>query len=165
MFRPHLPLLAATALLLAGCGQSEPKIPGAAAKPMEKAIFMSTTDCAESGKLPADQCGTLIDRAVKAHETKAPTFKGVRSCEEASGPDRCEKMMDGTFRMRLQAFLFEINGAKSTAAPLYPSAKGAIGFRDAAKKPVSARDDSLIVSQAALTAAHENARLAKEMAK
>lgn len=164
MSRSHLLLLPAAAFLMAGCGQSEPKS-ATPAKPMEKAIYMSTSDCAEGGKLSADQCGILIDRAVKAHEAKAPTFKGVRSCEEASGPDRCEKLMDGSFRMRLQAFFFEINGAKSNAAPLYPSAKGAIGFRDAAKKPVNALDDGVFVSQASMTAAHDNARLAKVIPK
>ncbi|MEQ1718249.1 MAG: DUF1190 domain-containing protein [Hyphomicrobium sp.] len=153
-------LLLSAALALSGCGKSEEK--HAAAKPIEKAIYMSVADCAEGGKLSDEACTILIDRAVKAHEATAPTFKGLRSCEEASGADRCEKDVTGAYRMRLQAFMFEIGGPQPIVSALYPSIEGKIGFRDAKKKSVDARDDNLTVSQGSLTVAYENAKIGKK---
>jgi hypothetical protein len=150
----------AAALVLSGCGKSEQK--QAAAKPIEKAIYMSAADCMDGGKLTADECTILIERAVKMHEATAPTFKSLRSCEEASGMDRCEKDVAGAYRMRLQAFMFEIGGPQPIVSPLYPSADGKIGFRDSKKKLVAAIDDNMIVSQASLTVAHENAKIGKK---
>lgn len=150
----------ALTLALAGCGGSAP--PKKAEKPVEKAIFMSAADCADSGKLNADICSTLIERAVREHEKTAQTFKGLRSCEEASGVDRCERDAEGAYRMRLQAFMFEIGGPQPVVTPLYPSIEGKVGFRDAKKKPVDARDDNLIVSQQSLQLAFENSKIGKK---
>lgn len=161
MSRVTISVLAAT-LCLTGCGKSQPKTAEGKPIAIEKAIYMSAADCAEGGKLSADDCSILIDNAVKIHEKTAPVFKGVRSCEEASGPDRCEKDVNGNYRMRLQAFMFEIGGPQPVVTALYPSADGKIGFRDPAKKLVDARDDNLIVSQASLQTAHENAKLGKK---
>ncbi|HMN36212.1 MAG TPA: DUF1190 domain-containing protein [Hyphomicrobium sp.] len=157
---PVVPLL--VALALAGCGKSQPKQTEAQVPPIEKAIYMSSADCANGGKLNADVCFALIERAVKIHEQAAETFKGLRSCEEASGPDRCERDMNGTYRMRLQAFLFEFGGGKPpNATPLYPSIEGKVGFRDAKKNLVAALDDNMIVSQQSLQVAYENSKLSK----
>ena len=158
MFRSSILIMSAASVVLTGCGKAEKK---AAGKPAEKAIYMSTEDCAGDGKLTADACAILIDRAVKAHEASAPTFKSLLSCEKSSGLDRCEKDISGAYRMRLQAFMFEISAAASSAKPLYPSAGGAIGFRDAAKAAVEVTTDGLIVTQAALSAAHDNAKMKK----
>jgi len=152
-------LLAAS--LLAGCGNSGPA-QNAGAPPTEKAIYMSASDCANGGKLNADVCSTLIERAVKIHEQTSERFKGVRSCEEASGPDRCERDMNGAYRMRLQAFLFEFgSGIPPKATPLYPSIEGKVGFRDTKKNLVAALDDNMIVSQQSLQVAYENSKIGK----
>lgn len=153
-------LLAAS--VLAGCGKSGPAQNGAGAPPAEKAIYMSAADCANGGKLNADVCSALIDRAVKIHEQTSERFKGLRSCEEASGPDRCERDMNGTYRMRLQSFLFEFGaGMPPNATPLYPSIEGKVGFRDPKKKLVAALDDNMIVSQQSLEVAYENSKIGK----
>ncbi len=157
-FPPLLLVLAATAVL-SGCGKSENK---AAKIETEKAIYMSAADCADGGKVAADMCAALIDKAVKMHEVQAPTFKSLTSCEKESGPERCERSGTNLYRMRLQAFMFEIIGKQAMATPLYPSADAKIGFRDAAKKPIDAKDENLIVSQASLTLAHENAKIGKK---
>ena len=160
MMRPA-PVLAIAALFaLAGCGQSEDK--AVAAVPVERAIYMSAADCADGGKVPAEKCDALIETAVKQHETSAPSFKSLRSCEEASGIERCENDVTGTYRMRLQAFLISF-GKTITSAPLYPSDGGKIGFRDDKKAVVDALSDAFTVSNAALQAAHENAKIAKDV--
>lgn len=161
MSRPVILFFAlAAAVSLSGCGKSENK---AAAKIVsEKAIYMSAADCADGGKLKAEVCAALIEKAVKMHEAQAPTFKSLASCEKESGVDRCERTSTAQYRMRLQAFMFEIIGPQAQATPLYPSADAKIGFRDAAKKPVDAKDDNIIVSQASLTLAHENAKIGKK---
>ncbi len=160
MMRPA-PILAVAALFaLAGCGKSEDK--AAAAAPVEKAIYMSAADCADGGKVPAEQCDALIETAVKQHEKNAPSFKSLRSCEEASGIERCENNVTGTYRMRLQGFLIAF-GKTITSAPLYPSDGGKIGFRDDKKAAIDALSDAFIVSNAALQAAHENAKIAKNV--
>lgn len=150
-------------LSLAACGGSAPPDKKAEGpKPVEKAIFMSAADCADSGKLNPDICSTLIERTVREHEKTAQTFKGIRSCEEFAGIDRCEKDAEGNYRMRLQAFMFEIGGPQPVVTPLYPSIEGKVGFRDAKKKAVDARDDNLIVSQQSLQIAFENSKIGKK---
>ena len=149
MLRPsRIAALGTVTLALSACGGSAPQQPANKGPQLEKAIYMSAADCAEGGKLDADTCSALIEKAVKVHEQTSQTFKGLRSCEEASGVDRCEKDATGTYRMRLQAFMFELGGPQPIVTPLYPSIEGKIGFRDAKKKLVDARDDNLTVSQA-----------------
>ncbi len=155
------PLLAlAAALALAGCGGKAEEKPVAAA--VDKAIYISSADCADGGKLPAEECDVLIEKAVKLHEKNAPSFKSLRSCEEAAGLERCENDVTGTYRMRLQAFQISF-GKPITAAPLYPSAGGKIGFRDDKKAAIDALSDAFTVSNAALQVAHENAKIAKNV--
>ena len=154
-------LIAITACLaVSACGKSESKQGSAIV--IEKAIYMSAADCTEGGKVKADMCAALIDKAIQMHEAQSQTFKSLSSCEAASGPERCEKAAENLYRMRLQAFMFEIVGQQAQATPLYPSAEGKIGFRDAKKKGVDAKDENIIVSQASLTLAHENSRIGKK---
>jgi hypothetical protein len=148
-------------LALAACGGSAPP-QGQAPKANEKAIYISAADCADAGKLTPDICSALIERTVKDHIKTAQVFKSLRSCEEASGVDRCERDADGNHRMRLQAFMFEIGGPKPVVTPLYPSAEGKVGFRDAKKKLIDARDDNLLVSQQSLQIAFENSKIRKK---
>lgn len=164
MLRPFKIFAAATlSLAVAGCGGSAPPKKDANAKPSEKAIFMSAADCAESGKLTPDVCSALIERTVKEHEKTAQVFKGIRSCEEFAGPDRCERDAEGNYRMRLQAFMFEFaGGPQPVVSPLYPSVDGKVGFRDAKKKLIDARDDNLAVSAQSLQIAYENSKTAKK---
>ena len=163
MSRHVKPAVALLTLSLAACGGSAPPAnPAPGAKAAEKAIYMSAADCSEGGKLNADVCSALIERTVKEHEKTAQIFKGIRSCEEFAGPDRCEKDAAGNYRMRLQAFMFEIGGTpQPVVTPLYPSIEGKVGFRDAKKKAVDARDDNLIVSSPSLQIAFENSKLKK----
>lgn len=154
-------ILAATTL--AGCGKSEPKQAAGTAPTAEKAIYMSSADCANGGKLDAEVCSALIEKAVKMHEQTSEQYKGLRSCEEAAGPDRCVRDMNGSYRMRLQAFMFEFGapGTPPTATPLYPSIEGKVGFRDTKKKAVEALDDNITISQQSLQVAYENSKIGK----
>lgn len=161
MMRPAKLFALAAALALAGCGGSAEEKPAAAAA-VEKAIYISSADCADAGKIKADDCDALIEKAVKLHEKNAPSFKSLRSCEEAAGLERCENDVTGTYRMRLQAFLVSF-GKAIIAAPLYPSADGKIGFRDDKKAAIDALSDAFTVSNSALQVAHENAKIAKNV--
>lgn len=161
MMRPA-PLLALAAILaLAGCGGKTEEKPVAGAA-VDKAIYLSAADCADAGKVPGEECDALIDKAVKLHEKNAPSFKSLRSCEEAAGLERCENDVTGTYRMRLQAFLITF-GKPIAAAPLYPSVGGKVGFRDDKKAAIDALSDLFTVSNAALQVAHENAKIAKNV--
>ena len=155
MLRP-LAMLLTFAALLGGCGQAE--APKAPPPPPERGIFISASDCAENGILSAELCGQAVDKAVSIHEQAAPSYKSLRQCTAAEGPDRCSKAVDGSYRARLQAFFITMSNPPD-AIPLYPSTANAVGFRSAGRQAVDATDENIHVSIAALTVANENAKL------
>jgi hypothetical protein len=145
-------------LALSGCGADPQPAPKSAAPAIERGVFISATDCAATGKLTLDQCGDAIDKAVASHEAHAPDFAALDRCEAMFGQDRCDKGFDQRYRPRLQAF-FVILAKPARAVPLYPPANNMIGFQSPSKQPINATDETLRVSVAALTVAHENAKL------
>ena len=145
--------------LLAGCGEAEK--PKAAAPPAERGIYISASDCADGGKLSAEQCGQAIDQAVAAHEQTAPGYKTLSQCIAAEGAERCDKTVGGAYRARLQAFFVTMSNPPH-GVPLYPPAGSSVGFRSPSRQAISAKDETLHVSLAALTLAHENAKLPAE---
>lgn len=158
MLFKRLPLIAvvAAAATLTACGQAEE--PHAAGPPPEHGVFISSTDCAERGKLTLDQCGHAIDEAVAAHTQTSPVYKSLRQCEAAQGPERCDRIGDSEYRARVQAF-FVTMGDQPTAVPLYPPHGSTAAFRSPSKQELKASDESLKMSHAALSLANENARL------
>lgn len=150
----------ALAALTGGCGDGgapkQAQGPGVA----ERGIYISANDCVAGNKLTAEQCSSLIDRALADHEAKAPKYQSLVSCARAQGPDRCEKTFDGTFSPKLQAYFFVMSEVDPTAIPLYPTAGGEIGFRTPSKQTIDLRSDHLTVSAAAQALAYENSRLA-----
>ena len=151
-------VLFAGVLALVGCGQDPMPPANAGAQPVEHGVFISATDCAETGKLTVDQCGQAIDQAVAEHQVQAPSFAFVQQCEGAYGVERCDRGVDGRFRPRLQAFFVTL-ASPAHAVPLYPPSKSLIGFQSPSHQTINARDETLKVSVAALTLAHENAKL------
>lgn len=154
--RSYLAILLPCLAIAGGCGQAEE--PKAAAPPPETGIFISTSDCADSGKLTAEACGNAIDNAVASHEQAAPTYKTINQCAGVAGPDRCDKGVDNLYRARIQAF-YVVMSDPPTAVPLYPPVTPAIGFQSPSKQTIDARNENMHVSVAALTVAHENAKL------
>ena len=148
---------AACAVLSACGGDTSPKQPQAA---VEHGVFISSSDCAATGKLTLDQCGQAIDQAVGQYQAETLAFDSAEQCEESAGADRCERGVDGRYRQRLQAFFVTL-AAPGSAVPLYAPSKSIIGFQSASKQIVDARDDTLRVSEAALTLAHENGKLSE----
>lgn len=142
--------------LLTGCGQSEE--PKAAAPPAEHGIFISVSDCVESRKLSEEGCAEAIDSAVAAYDATAPTYKTANQCAGTIGPDRCDKSVDGLYRPRIQAF-YVIMSNPPSAVTLFPPTTPAIGFQSPSKQAIDARNENIFVSVAALTIAHENAKL------
>ena len=103
---------------LGGCGDaSQPE--AKARHPVEHGVFISARDCAATGKLTVDQCGQAIDAAVARHEAEAPSYGSLSQCEATVGADRCDKGVDGRYRLRLQAF-FVTMAIPAHAVPLYP---------------------------------------------
>ncbi|MFN0218423.1 MAG: DUF1190 domain-containing protein [Hyphomicrobium sp.] len=151
--------LALAPLALVACGKSSsaPKVPAA---PVQKGIFISVNDCAETGKLTGDECGKAIDDALAMHEKQAKAYTTARQCESGEGADRCDKTVDGKFRPRLQAFLVTMSKPPK-AEPLYPTQKKKkfVGFRSPTQPAIDASDEALTVSAAAMTIAHQNSAL------
>lgn len=146
----------AAATSLAACGQAEQ--PKSAAPPADHGVFISSTDCADTGKITLDDCGQAIDSAVAAHTENSAVYKSLRQCEAAEGPERCDKIGEKEYRARVQAF-FVTMSTPATAVPLYAPHASTAGFRSPSKQDLSAHDESLHMSQAALSLANENARL------
>lgn len=158
MLFKRLPIFAAVAAtaLSTACGQPEEQ--QVAGPPPEHGVFISSTDCAERGKLTLEQCGQAIDLAVASHNETAPVYNTLRQCEGAEGPERCDRIGDKEYRARVQAFFVTMSDPAS-AVPLYPPAESTAAFRSPSKQELSASDESLKMSHAALSLANENARL------
>lgn len=152
---PKFAAIFATAALTA-CGQAEQ--PHAAAPKAEHGVFVSSTDCAERGKLTLDQCGQAIDQAVAAHNETSPVYRSLRQCERAQGPERCDRIGDMQYRARVQAFFVTMSDP-ATAVALYAPTTSTAAFRSPSKQELSALDESLNMSHAALSIANENSRL------
>jgi hypothetical protein len=144
-------LIAASTLLLAGCGGGDEAQQNAAKKPVEQAVFTSTTDCADSGKLTMDQCVVVIEAAVAQHVAMAPTYGSLRSCEKAEGDDKCERMDEKTYRPMLRAYLVII-AEQPIAIPLYPTKDGKAGFAGPDKTVYFGDDEKLQFSKKAVAA-------------
>lgn len=140
--------------VLVACGRAPPKVQGPAAP---QGLFISTNDCAESGKLSAELCGKAVDEAVAIHHSQAPHFATMRQCEAGFGLDRCDKGADGQYRPRIQAFLITMKDPPE-GKPLYPSEPGKPGFRTADKASITNAAETYTVSNAAAAIGNENAK-------
>lgn len=145
-------VLAVAAIALAGCGGGEKK---AAAAPAFRGIYTTSSDCANSGKLDAQQCMDAMEKAVLEHEKAAPSYTTLKSCENTEGKDRCERTHAGSYRPVLLAFLVTAS-TPPKATPLYAPGDKKVGFRTAAKEFFLTSDDSVAMSQHAQTLAEAN---------
>ena len=157
---PKLAVASTVCLALAACGGSPAQGPKQPQAGVEHGVFISSSDCAATGKLTIDQCGEAIDAAVVEYQAHTLSYDSTEQCEEAVGADRCEKGVDGRYRQRLQAFFVTLV-APGHAVPLYIPSKSVIGFQSPSKQLIDARDETLRVSEAALTLASENAKLSQ----
>lgn len=160
MFRLAIAANLVLAALLAGCGDNTP----AAQKgpPAPRGIFISASDCADAGKISIENCGRAIDDAVAAYQQTAPSYKSLRSCDSALGPDRCVRGVDGKYRPQLQAFLVTMSTPASAVALYPPAGANTKGFRSKTGA-VSAFDDGYTISASAQAVASDNSHLrAKE---
>jgi Protein of unknown function (DUF1190) len=157
-YRIYLTATILAATMLGACGKAaeEKKAVG---PPPEHGVFVSTTDCAASGKMTEDLCGKAIDGAVAAHRQQSPVYKFARQCEAAEGgPDRCDKTGEGEYRVRIQAFFVTMSDPPN-AVPLYPPREASAGFRSPGKQVISANDESVHLSNDAQAVANENVKL------
>ncbi len=147
----------AAAVCLSACGQAEVAKP--AGPPPEHGVFISTADCAAAGKISEELCGKAIDMAVAAHRQQATVYKFLRQCESGEGgPDRCDKIGEGQYSVRIQAF-YVVMSDQPTGVPLYPPKVAAAAFRSPSKQTISAHDKSVHLSDDAQALASENAKL------
>jgi Protein of unknown function (DUF1190) len=146
-----------TAAFLSACGQAEVAKPQG--PPPEHGVFISTADCAEHGKISEDLCGKAIDMAIAAHRQQATVYKFATQCEAGEGgPDRCDKIGEGQYSVRVQAF-YVVMSDPPVGVPLYPPKLAAAAFRSPSKQTISANDPSVHVSNDAQAVASENAKL------
>jgi Protein of unknown function (DUF1190) len=146
------------AAILGACGKA-PDEKKAEGPPPDHGVFVSTTDCAASGKLSEDLCGKAIDDAVAAHLKQATVYKFARQCEAAEGgPERCDKAGQSEYRVRIQAFFVTMSDPP-TAVPLYPPKDASATFRSPSKQTIGANDQSVHLSNDAQALANENAKL------
>ncbi len=139
---------------LGGCGESTPVASG---PPAERGIYISSGDCADSGKLSIEDCGRLIDRAVALHQKLAPSYASLDACNAAEGKDRCANDVDGKYHPAIRAFLITF-GSEARAQPLYGSSDGSAGFKGLDKAKYNLDGKGYSVSDSAQALAHENAR-------
>ena len=152
MSKPFL-IAAVMTLGLAGCGSSAPAPTG---PPAPTGVFISASDCADSGKLNLADCGVLIDRAIAIHHNMAPKYISERLCEVTEGANHCERSEDNQFRPTLQAFLVTFSNPPQ-AEGLYAQVDGTdAGFRTANKKKILAVDETILFSKNARTVAAGN---------
>ena len=146
------------AALLAGCGKSADKKKAAVA-PSEYGVFISSLDCADSGKLKMEECSKVIDAAIALHNKETTVYKFLQKCEAGEGgPDRCDKTGEDEYRAKLQAFYVTFS-TPPAAIPLYPPKTAAVAFRTQAKQVIDAKDTSLRISNDAMALAYENKKL------
>jgi hypothetical protein len=153
-----LTICLSAAALLAGCGKAADKSKAAAA-PAEFGIFLSTLDCADSGKLKPEDCSKIIDTAVALHRKETTVYKFLQKCEAGEGgPDRCDKTGEDEYRAKLQAFYITFSNPP-VAVPLYPPKSPSLAFRTQAKQVIDVKDTSIRISNDAKAVAHENTKL------
>ncbi|MDX2308275.1 MAG: DUF1190 domain-containing protein [Hyphomicrobium sp.] len=141
-------VVASAAMALAGCGGAPKKDP----KSIVKYVITSAIDCQESAQLSYEDCTSMIEKAVVAHDGNAPKFTTLKACEAKEGADKCERIDDRVFRPKLAAFLLTMN-TPPTVEPLYVSQTGLIGFRSASAAMLSVDDEALTFSKSATHAA------------
>lgn len=158
MIFKRLPIFAAMIACagLTACGKAEEQ--HTAAPPAEHGVFVSSTDCAERGKLTLDECGHAIDQAVAVNAEQSTVYKSLRQCEATEGLERCDRIGENEYRARIQAFFVTMSDP-ATAVALFPPQSSKAAFRSPSKQELSAHDESLNMSHAAMSLASENARL------
>ena len=82
----------------------------------------------------------------------------MRLGERESSAQRCDRIGDKEYRARVQAFFVTMSDP-ATAVPLYPPQGSTAAFRSPSKQELSAKDETLKMSNAAMSVAYENAKL------
>jgi hypothetical protein len=144
---------------LASCGQDETKAGGDAKKTQhvpDRGIFLSSEECALSGKLSIGEFSEAILKALTEHDTKNPGYENEADCIAAFGRDRCEVRIGGRYRARAQAFLVTLE-LPADAVSLFAPSPAIVGFQSASGQEIDATDHTLLVAETALALAHENA--------
>jgi uncharacterized protein YgiB involved in biofilm formation len=144
---------------LAGCGQDETKAVGDTQKAQrvsDRGIFLSSEECAVSEKLSIGECSEAILKALTEYDTKNAGYENEADCVAAFGHDRCEVRIGGRYRARAQAFLVTLE-LPADAVSLFAPSRAIVGFQSASGQEIDATDHTLLVSEAALALAKENA--------
>jgi uncharacterized protein YgiB involved in biofilm formation len=143
---------------LAGCNQSDPA-PTSAADPVRSeqlGIFLSSDECAFSGKLSIEQCGEAIQTALSGHDKEIAGYQSETDCLAMFPHSHCEVRIDGRYRRRAQAFLVTF-ATPPNATALFRPGRAIVGFRTASGQEVDATDKALQISRTAFDLAQENA--------
>lgn len=128
---------------------------------IDQVIYASSGDCSDAAVLTIEQCEKLIDQAIAKHNKSTKSYSSLRKCEKAEGKDRCERSFADGYRLRLAAYLVNIDKKtkKSSVDPLYPKKSGGKkkdqkpGFLTAKGKEILEEQLEVAFSDRALAAA------------
>ncbi|MBA4131829.1 MAG: hypothetical protein C0519_10440 [Hyphomicrobium sp.] len=141
-------VIAAAALALAGCGDSEE-----AKVEIKRYIVVSAIDCADNTGLEYDRCVKLLQTAVAQHDKTAATYPKLETCEATEGEGRCERAGEKSYRARVTAFQLTI-GPKTAAVPLYAPTTDKAGLRTAANDEILPDTETITFTESAADASH-----------
>lgn len=153
LVKPRTLAVLACGLALAACGKAEKKEEKVEAK---QYIVVSAVDCADNTGLDYDTCSTVLEKAIGQHDKSATVHSRNDACEKAEGVDRCERVGEKSYRVRLTAFQITMSD-KPTAIPLYAGKSDKPGLRTASDTSISPDTDSFIFTKSAEDAAHMHA--------
>lgn len=154
--RKHLTATLASAAILTGCGGEDEN-----AKPMERGVVTSAIECADIYSLDITKCQNAIRDAINAHEKASTKYDRLHKCEDAEGPQRCERSGQKDFSRKLQAFLLGI-ADPPLAAPLYATTDETAGFVRDDGTVILLDQDEIKFSDQAADVAEANAILPKK---
>lgn len=142
-------VIAAAALALAGCGESQPAVQ----IETKRFIVVSAVDCADNAGLEYDRCAELLQAAVAQHDKAAPTYPKFEACEAAEGVDRCERAGERSYRARVAAFQITV-AEKTVAIPLYAPTTDTSGLRTAANDQILPDAEAITFTESAADVSH-----------
>jgi hypothetical protein len=142
-------VIAAAALALAGCGDSQPAVK----IDTKRFIVVSAVDCADNTGLEYDNCAELLQSAVAQHDKTAPTYPKIEACEAAEGVDLGGRRIIKKKKARVTAFQITV-AEKTVAIPLYPPTTDKSGLRTAANVEILPEAEAFTFTESAADVSH-----------
>jgi uncharacterized protein YgiB involved in biofilm formation len=118
--------LSAVALALAGCSAAAPAVTNA-----RQYVVTNSSECASMTGLNDDDCGAMIEKAIKVHTEKSTRYTRLPLCEKTEGVDQCERLEDKVWIPKPQGILITVSKSSREAKMLFASRNKSATFRTA----------------------------------